>query len=167
MPPRSPWPLLAALAALAALAPACSDRGCAGAPSVDGGSPGAASPRRALPPRDRILGLWSVGPSRAASEKMKADLRKGARGDERRLADLMKQWEASLEGTTLELTPDALITRQHGREIASERYEVIGESEQAVKLRLPRGQERELTFQADDSITTELGDLGAVTLRRR
>lgn len=165
MPSRT---LTLLLAALAALALGCGDRGCAGAPASEGGPPGAAAPQRALGPRARILGLWSVGPSRAASEKMKADLRKGARGDEQRLAEGMKQWEASLEGTTLELTPTALITRQHGRQIASEEYEVIGESEQAVTLRLTRGgKERSLMFEGDDTISTELGDLGAVTLRRR
>ncbi|MCC6557576.1 MAG: hypothetical protein IT372_31880 [Polyangiaceae bacterium] len=152
---------------LVALAASCDPRGCGGAPPGDG-APGAAEPRPALPPRERIVGVWDVGPSKAAREKMKADLRKAARGDEQRLAEMLREWEASTAGATLELTGEALITRVQGKQVSAERYEVTAEAGQTLTIRLARAKrDQALTFEDDDTVATELGDLGSVTLKRR
>ena len=67
-----------------------------------------------------------------------------------------------------ELTGNAVITRELGRDIASDPYDVIQESERTITLRLTNSRQEALfTFEDDDTISTELKDLGSVTLKRR
>ena len=100
------------LAAALSMLAACGARRC-GAQGTGTAEEGA--PRSDVAPRDRILGAWSVSPSRAAMTKMKADLTKAARGDEQKLAQMLARYEQSTAGTTLDFTGSAMITRAHER----------------------------------------------------
>lgn len=154
------------LALWALLTTACSGKGCA----LDLSDPAreSDSSRVGAPLQEKILGEWTVRPSRAALEKARADLRKAARGDERKLDEMVKRYEQSTDGTTIEFAGGAMITRTFGREVSSDRYDVILTSGQTLTLRLARTQqETSFTFEDDNTIAADLRDLGSVTLRRR
>jgi hypothetical protein len=100
--------------------------------------------------------------------KARLNLRKASRGDEQKLEDMLKRYEQSMAGTTLEFTGSAAITRELGREVASETYDVIQESERTLTLRLTRSrQDLSFTFEDNGTVSTELRDLGPVALKRR
>jgi len=134
----------------------------AGAPS-----PGAASANVRAPLRDHIQGVWAVRPARSAVDKARADLRKAARGDEQKLEEMVRSFEQSTAGTSLEITADALITRAHDRQVGTARYEVLREDARTIVLLLPRAREQALTLEPDGTLSTDLEGLGPVTLERR
>lgn len=147
--------LIAALGSLAAC-----DR-------CDAPAPGGAPSSAPGPLRASIQGLWSVRPARQAVDKARADLRKAARGDERKLEEMVRAFEESTAGTTVEITGDALITRAHDRQVGAERYEVLREQDRAITLRLGRGREQVITLEPDGSLSTDMDHLGPVSLQRQ
>jgi hypothetical protein len=118
--------------------------------------------------RDSIRGVWSVRPARSAIEKTRADLRKAARGDEQKLDEMVRSFEQSMAGVTLEITGEAMITRTYERHVSSARYEVVREEGRTITLRLAgAGRGQAFTLEPDGSLSADMQGLGAVVLQRR
>jgi hypothetical protein len=122
--------------------------------------------------RDQLRGVWSVRPAPSAIEKMRGDLRKAARGDERKLEEMVRSFAQSMEGVTLEITDETIITRTYTRQVSTAAYEVVREEGTTITLRVAgggRAQAREHMFavERDGSLSGEMEGLGAVVLERR
>jgi hypothetical protein len=129
--------------------------------AVTPGDP-AAPGGRAL--RDRILGVWRFETTPTTSSALQGGVEK-ATG--KKLAPAPGQIAEMLSQMTIEVTPDALITRNAGKVFSTEPYEIVEGSSNELTLKLKKGTRPErYTLQDDDTLIVTTKELGVITMKR-
>ena len=114
-----------------------------------------------------VQGTWRFTDVSGAQERLRANLKQVPGVDEKRIEEEVKALADMAARSTLVITEAELITRAGDAVIAKERYTVVGESGDRVRIRLEGvGKEQVLTVVDAETLRTTDAELGTMTLRR-
>jgi hypothetical protein len=129
--------------------------------------PPSAAPRGEAGARQRLLGSWTFEASPQTKKKMVEQFKQRIR-DPKKADDLVRRFEEGLANMTLEITPQAMVTRQGSEEVGRDTYDVVSEDGPRITVRMVRAnKEQAMLFQDERTVLLKDDQMGEVTLRRK
>ena len=119
------------------------------------------------PLHQRLVGTWAFEPSAATQKKLIEEFKRSLK-DPKDGERMSKRFEEGLSQMSIEITPDAMVTKQGAEQVGKERYQVLREEGDRITVRMfVSRREQTLVLKEDGTVNLHDDRMGDVVLRRR